>query len=316
MKDLHDWTNPDEKGIIHVPDELDELTNMIATQLRFHTISGKSEGMTIAHIAFNAQKFFAALQHQSGAGDFQEKVGKWLHDCFGDQIASDPIERGFRFLEESLELIQSVGVTKQQASQLLDYTFSRPVGEPKQEVGGVMVTLAALCHACGISQVQSAESEYQRIILKIDSIRAKHQSKPKDILSPIPGNLEHPHPTQQPVSESGEGLVERMARALADIMFKCNDTRIFSIASQAFTQYQQAQSIPGVKGEGWRPIDEAPKDGTLVDLWVTRFADHPVRYTDMGFRKGEWRDAGGFPLFENIPTHWQPIPQPPETSNS
>jgi hypothetical protein len=78
---------------------------------------------------------------------FQEQVQPWLTKCFGTVIASDKVERNHRFLEESLELVQATGCTQSEAHQLVDYVFNRPVGEPAQEVGGVMVTLAALCLA-------------------------------------------------------------------------------------------------------------------------------------------------------------------------
>jgi hypothetical protein len=54
---MKDWTEVKE-GIIDVPDELMPLFNKVGTQLRFHTISGKTEVETIAHIIWNAQKFF------------------------------------------------------------------------------------------------------------------------------------------------------------------------------------------------------------------------------------------------------------------
>lgn len=57
-EEIEDWTKPDENDIIHVPDELDPLFNKIGMQLRFHTISGKNEMQTIAHMVYNAQKFF------------------------------------------------------------------------------------------------------------------------------------------------------------------------------------------------------------------------------------------------------------------
>lgn len=53
-----DWTKVHEDGCIHVPDELDPLINKIGMQIRFHTISDKSEGETICHIAAICQKFF------------------------------------------------------------------------------------------------------------------------------------------------------------------------------------------------------------------------------------------------------------------
>lgn len=121
--------------------------------------------------------------------DYQERVGQWLLDCFGPEIAGDKQERGFRFIEESLELVQSIGITKEEVLNLVDYVFNRQAGIPHQEIGGVMVTLAALCHAGWFSMKEAAEDEYQRILIKKDKIRAKHFSKPKDVLSPIPGNL-------------------------------------------------------------------------------------------------------------------------------
>lgn len=78
---------------------------------------------------------------------FQDRVQPWMIACFGTEIAGDTVERNHRFLEEALELVQACGCTQSEAHQLVDYVFGRPVGEKPQEVGGVMVTLAALCLA-------------------------------------------------------------------------------------------------------------------------------------------------------------------------
>jgi hypothetical protein len=123
--------------------------------------------------------------------NYQENISKWIITCFGEEIANDKIERCFRFAEESMELVQSLGVTKEQMFELVNYTFSRPLGEPHQEVGGVMVTLSALCSATDLNLETCADDEYQRILTKIDKIRAKHFSKPANVLSPIPGNYEN-----------------------------------------------------------------------------------------------------------------------------
>ena len=56
-KPLKDWTEVVD-GKIDVPDQLMPIFNKIATQLRFHTISGKGEVETIAHILCNCQMFF------------------------------------------------------------------------------------------------------------------------------------------------------------------------------------------------------------------------------------------------------------------
>jgi hypothetical protein len=55
--DKKDWSIPDENNVIHVPDELDELFNKVGTQIRFHTISGKNEVLTVAHIVQHAEAY-------------------------------------------------------------------------------------------------------------------------------------------------------------------------------------------------------------------------------------------------------------------
>ncbi len=115
---------------------------------------------------------------------FQSRVKPWLDACFGPKIASDKIERNHRFLEEALELVQSLGCTREEANQLVDYVYDRPVGIPPQEVGGVMTTLAALCLANDFNMHELGETELERIWTKVDTIRAKQAAKPKN--SPLP----------------------------------------------------------------------------------------------------------------------------------
>lgn len=115
---------------------------------------------------------------------FQQRVQDWMMECFSMEICRDTQERNHRFLEESLELVQATGCTASEAHQLVDYVFGRPAGEPSQEVGGVMVTLSALCTARDIPVEHSGEIELARIWTKIDQIRAKQAAKPKH--SPLP----------------------------------------------------------------------------------------------------------------------------------
>ena len=118
---------------------------------------------------------------------YQKRVRHWMDACFGNEISYDVAERNFRFLEEALELAQSCGATADEARTLIDYVFSRPVGDARQEVGGVEVTLAALCNARGIDLDEAREAELSSVWSKVEQIRAKHESKPKGIRSPLPG---------------------------------------------------------------------------------------------------------------------------------
>ena len=114
----------------------------------------------------------------------QEKTLPWLLACFGQQIANDKKERNHRFLEEALELVQSCDCTVSEAHQLVDYVFNRPVGEKVQEVGGVMITLAALCLANKLDMHEAGEVELTRIWTKVEQIRQKQLNKPKH--GPLP----------------------------------------------------------------------------------------------------------------------------------
>lgn len=58
MKQKKDWNKADENGIINVPDHLDKAVNIVGTQLRFHTISGKNEAQTICDIVQKLESYF------------------------------------------------------------------------------------------------------------------------------------------------------------------------------------------------------------------------------------------------------------------
>lgn len=121
---------------------------------------------------------------------YQSDVKDWCVTCFGEAIATDKTERCYRFMEEALELVQSVGMTERQVRQLVDYVYGRDIGEPYQEVGGVMVTLSTLVAANGLDLEKCARQELERINKPeiIDKIRKKHASKP--IKSPLPGSYD------------------------------------------------------------------------------------------------------------------------------
>ena len=137
---------------------------------------------------------------------FQQNVDEWMQACFGAEISADTTERNHRFLEEALELVQSLDCTASEAHQLVDYVFGREIGEPAQETGGVMVTLAALCSAAGLDMRHAGFMELARVWTKIEKIRAKQAAKPKH--SPLP----------QAVSDASAGLVAVPVEDLAEVL--------------------------------------------------------------------------------------------------
>ena len=117
---------------------------------------------------------------------FQKAVLEWLMSCFSQDVCRDQVERNHRFLEEALELVQSTGCTRDDAHQLVEYVFNRPVGDPFQEVGGVVITLSALCSCAYIDMNAAGRAELARISAPdiLAKIRAKQAAKPR--FGPLP----------------------------------------------------------------------------------------------------------------------------------
>jgi hypothetical protein len=68
---------------------------------------------------------------------------------------------------------------------------------------------------------------------------------------------------------------------------------------------------------GWQPIETAPKDGTIVDLWGPKFNRDGIwngecRYASCRWSNG-WQNAYWCPLDKKSqPTHWMPLPAAPQ----
>ena len=120
---------------------------------------------------------------------FQENVGRWMIATFGAAVAGDHVERGHRFVEEAIELAQANGVTKEDVLRLVDYVYSRPVGELRQEIGAVLITLAALCNAHGLFMEGPAGEEIERVWRNSAAIREKWLKKVAG--SPLPSDEGH-----------------------------------------------------------------------------------------------------------------------------
>ena len=139
----------------------------------------------ISEWAFKHQETIRkALSDDQPEFSYRDRVADWMLACFGSEITADKTERNHRFLEEALELVQSTGCTQSEAHQLVDYVYGREVGEITQEVGGVMVTLAALCSANEVKMQACGEVELARVWENIEKIRKKNAAKPNH--SPLP----------------------------------------------------------------------------------------------------------------------------------
>lgn len=74
------------------------------------------------------------------------------------------------------------------------------------------------------------------------------------------------------------------------------------------------------KPTGWQPIDKAPKDGTVLDLWVNTSGDSGERFPDSIWSKDFecWLDAYGVDVLDGCDenakvTHFMYLPAAPES---
>lgn len=94
----------------------------------------------------------------------------WCVETFGARSTTMPSERALRVMEEAVELIQSEGVSKKTAHDVINRCYNRPVGDPNQEVGQIFFTLGVYCLLKNIDPVAEADKDFLRVleILKDD----------------------------------------------------------------------------------------------------------------------------------------------------
>ncbi len=183
--------------------------------------------------------------------DFQARVAVWMHETFGAEVSSDFRERGFRFGEEAIELLQANGTTKDEVLLLVDYVYGRPVGELRQEVGGTMLTLGALCQARNINLAGAAYEEMARC--EQPAVRAKIQAKQEAkrarmIASPLPGLPIVAELVEEPMPEQTDGIIQ-----IRSYRFQYGILHLEKAAADSMTDAEVAEEyyIKGPLLEAW-----------------------------------------------------------------
>jgi len=95
--------------------------------------------------------------------EHQKLVAEWIRQVLGEESASNGPERSLRLVEESVELAQVLGVGADEIHRLVDYVFSRPVGEVQREIAGCMVTLYGVASSVGVDVEYAFAKELMRI---------------------------------------------------------------------------------------------------------------------------------------------------------
>lgn len=240
--------------------------------------------------------------------DFQRGVDAWMDACFTAEIKADVQERCDRFVEESLEFVQAAGYSAARAHALVDYTFGRPPGEINQEVGGVMVTLAAMCNTLRVDIGGAAETELARVWTKIDKIREKQAAKPTGSALPIP-------------QAALEAMPDLYDCAMCDNPATCP-------AEQCAFKTPRLEAMPAsllMECVEWRSFESAPRDGSRFLAFGGGLEQ--VETCQYNERVGCWDvetatldDTDHEPQGYNRPAMWMPMPiaklrdaQPKET---
>jgi len=109
--------------------------------------------------------------------NFQNRTWAWLKKCFGDEAyVYTKEERCARVIEEFAELMQALDYPADQVLLGVSKVYARShSGEVEQEIGGVYVTLAALCATLNVNGEALADLELSRVEGKIPEIREKNR---------------------------------------------------------------------------------------------------------------------------------------------
>lgn len=166
------------------PDDIPESPEQAATRIAGEFLGAPVSCELIYKLVYAA--LLSAQAEATEAAAFQHRVAQAHHALFHDD-PTDIAERRDRFCEEANEVGQALGLSREEAHQLVDYTYFRPVGEPEKEIGAAALTLASLCVVGGWDMAACAEADLAALQTpeKIAKIRAKRATRHGR--GPLPG---------------------------------------------------------------------------------------------------------------------------------
>ena len=126
----------------------------------------------------------------------------------------------------------------------------------------------------------------------------------------------HPAPTPSAVAkcdegfragvEAAEGSAVQMLRRVRKWLLEVPPPGTYGCVTLLRAIDKALALSPPPAGDGWRGIDSAPKDGTVVIVFGGRY-ETPVAVPADG---DWWRSKTGRET-NAVPTHWRPLPAPP-----
>jgi hypothetical protein len=120
----------------------------------------------------------------------------WVRRVFGRAHYTNKLVRAMRFGEEAIELMYSLGVSKEAAQRVLDHVYRNPTTSLHtnyfREMGQVMMTLNVLAEFVGTGTPEAAfEVELRRVLgLNESYFREREDAKVAAGLTPFPAEEE------------------------------------------------------------------------------------------------------------------------------
>lgn len=105
------------------------------------------------------------------------RMREWVIARWGE-AAMSPAERAERLFEEACELMQAEGIEPGRLVTIARLVYSKPAGEPRQEVGGISTCLLAYCASRAFCVDYLERAELERIEgLSVEHFRERHARK-------------------------------------------------------------------------------------------------------------------------------------------
>lgn len=117
---------------------------------------------------------------------YQDRVAQAHHALFHDD-PTDVAERLARYAEETNEVLQAFGMSREYMHRLIDYTCDRPAGEPAKEIGAALLTLTSLCVVAGYDVMACAEADLEKLQRPETIARIRAKRSTRHGRGPLPG---------------------------------------------------------------------------------------------------------------------------------
>lgn len=109
-------------------------------------------------------------------GTWQLRIGQWMSEVWGAEIADDKQERLRRFFEEAVEVCQAGEMPREMAHKIVDIVYDKPKGDIYTELGQCLFVLFTVSDAYRIVLAESL-IECDRIAHTPERIEKLHKNQ-------------------------------------------------------------------------------------------------------------------------------------------